>query len=823
MGRSARWVFTVAMLVSSLLAAAGPAAASLSLSMTPTFPSTLTVGQAGVPASLSIQNLSSSPEDAGSMSVNSITLVPACGAQANADCPAASVDPGSLEVSSGATGRAGTACSGTAFSVTTLDASQGKVRFSGSPVALGPGATCTIDFTFAVRRAPSKDASPAPGVQTAQLAAASATSNVNGTSAVAGGNSSTTVQSANATLATLALPSPGPASPGQVVSDTATVTGASGAPAPTGTVTFSRFFDAPGAAPCSGPSATMGPVPLTPNSPATTPPSATATSPATTATASGTIRFVASYSGDANYNALPNTPCGVPGENVTVQGFATIATQASPLGTATAGQLVSDTATVTGMAGGPVPTGTVSFTRFFDAPGAAPCSGASAVMPPGAVVPTTPATSPPSATATSPLVVASNPGTFRFVASYSGDANYPAIATTPCGAPGESVTVAPGPASGRYTPLTPARILDTRDGTGGVSGPVGPGTTVDVQATGRGGIPASGVTAVAMNVTVTQPTADGYLTLYASGSARPPTANLNFTPGKTVPNLVVVQVGANGKVSAFNSAGGTHVIFDVAGWYSDAPAGNAGRYQALLPARIGDSRDGTGGAVALGPGASLDLQVSGRGGVPASGVSAAVLDAAVTNTAGTSYLTVFPTGEVRPLAANLNVGTGETVANRVMAKLGSGGKVTIFNNSGSTDVVVDVSGYYTDASASGATGAFTATTPFRALDTRVGIGGISGPLPAGSTVDVQLTGQGGVPTTGVSAVVLNATVVGPAGPGFLTVFPAGTSRPLASDLNFAAGEIRPNLVVVKVGTGGKVSLFTSARTDVVFDVVGFFS
>jgi glucose/arabinose dehydrogenase len=377
--------------------------------------------------------------------------------------------------------------------------------------------------------------------------------------------------------------------------------------------------------------------------------------------------------------------------------------------------------------------------------------------------------------------------------------------------------------AGVYSSLTPARILDTRDGTGGITGPVGQGATVDVQVTGRGGVPAGGVSAVAMNVTVTQPTGSGFLTVFPSGTTRPLAANLNFDPGKTVPNLVVAKVGAGGRVAMFNSSGNTHVVADVAGWYSDAGAGNDGRLQPLSPARLLDTRDGTGGGVRLGPGASLDLQVSGRGGVPSSGAKAAVLNVAATATTGSSFLTVFPTGESRPLASTVNFNPGDTVSNRVMAKLGPGGRATIYNNAGSADVVVDVGGWYTDASVTGAAGAYTGLAPARILDTRDGTGGVTGPVAGGSSVDVEVTGRGGVPASGVSAVVLNATVTQPGGAGFLTVFPAGTARPLASDLNFAAGETRPNLVVVKLGTGGKASLYAQVGTHVIFDVAGWFS
>lgn len=198
------------------------------------------------------------------------------------------------------------------------------------------------------------------------------------------------------------------------------------------------------------------------------------------------------------------------------------------------------------------------------------------------------------------------------------------------------------------------------------------------------------------------------------------------------------------------------------------------------------------------------------------------MNVAVTNTTAQSYLTVHPAGEPQPLASNLNWAPGETVSNRVIAKLGAGGRVRIYNNAGETDLVVDVNGWFTDAFAD--TGSpYVPLTPARTLDTRDGTGGVIGQRPAGSAVEIQVTGRGGVPASEVSAVVLNVTAVTPAGPGYLTIFPSGSPLPVVSDLNYATGEIRPNLVVVKVGAGGKVTLFTSTAVDVVFDVAGYFT
>jgi hypothetical protein len=179
---------------------------------------------------------------------------------------------------------------------------------------------------------------------------------------------------------------------------------------------------------------------------------------------------------------------------------------------------------------------------------------------------------------------------------------------------------------------------------------------------------------------------------------------------------------------------------------------------------------------------------------------------------------MYPTGEARPLAANLNFTAGDTVSNRAMVKLGAGGKVTIYNNAGDTDVVVDLGGTFTDASVAGASGGYTPLEPSRILDTRTG-----STIPAGGTIEVPVTGQGGVPASGVRAVILNVAVTQPAGAGHFTLFPTGVARPLASDLNFAFTETRANLAVVEVGAGGTVSLFSSAQSHVVVDVGGWFS
>jgi hypothetical protein len=144
----------------------------------------------------------------------------------------------------------------------------------------------------------------------------------------------------------------------------------------------------------------------------------------------------------------------------------------------------------------------------------------------------------------------------------------------PPGTPTPPPTPSPSYGPGAYHPLFPVRILDTRSGPGTI-GKVGPDGTRIVDVTGVGGVPASGVSAVVLNVTVTEPTDPSFLTVLPSPTAlplieapSPSTSNLNFTTGQTVANLVIVPVGADGNVRIYNKAGSVHVIVDVAGWYT---------------------------------------------------------------------------------------------------------------------------------------------------------------------------------------------------------------------------------------------------------------
>jgi hypothetical protein len=320
-----------------------------------------------------------------------------------------------------------------------------------------------------------------------------------------------------------------------------------------------------------------------------------------------------------------------------------------------------------------------------------------------------------------------------------------------------------------------------------------------------------------MNVTVTQPTAGGYLTVYPHGAALPLSSNLNFSAGQTVPNLVTTMV-TDGKVNFHNGSAGTvHVVADVEGYYADSGYG----FKPVTPVRVLDTRKPTGvpAKAPIPAGGRLVLDLSSQ--VPV-GTKAVTMNVTVTNSKAGGYLTVYPDGTTAPLASNLNFSVGQTVPNLVTVPVNNG-KVDFQNTSGGTvDVVADLAGYYGDTT-TGATAGLAPNLPFRIWDTRH-YGPPSGPIAAGGTLNLGLSNFVSPPTRpNPVGAVMNVTVTGPVAGGYLTVYPDGTVRPLASNLNFDAGQTVPNLVSVALSSSGVDFYNGSAGTvNVVVDLEGEF-
>ncbi|MFF3112398.1 hypothetical protein ACFVSN_24785 [Kitasatospora sp. NPDC057904] len=379
-----------------------------------------------------------------------------------------------------------------------------------------------------------------------------------------------------------------------------------------------------------------------------------------------------------------------------------------------------------------------------------------------------------------------------------------------------TVTAAAPATKGKLVPLTPNRILNTVSGVGAPAGRLGQGGVLSLQVAGVGGVPTTGVTSVVMNVTAVNPSSNSAVSVYPSGQKVPDLPTVSFAAGQIVTNLVTVPL-SNGKVDIRNAWGDVDLGVDILGYYTDGGAGSLLR--PVAPSRILNTVWGVGApAGRVGAGGVVPLKVTGVGGVPETGVTAVVMSVTAVNPSQTSYLTVYPDGQPVPDASAVNFAAGQNVTNLVTVPVVNG-VVDIRNAWGDVDLGVDITGYYTD---SGST--YTPSSLVRLMDTRDGEGARVGALGgSGDLVSLRVAGVEGMPATGVTAVVMNVTAVWPTNTSFLTVFPHGTARPDASSINYRPGQVVSALVVAPV-VDGRVSFVNQwGSTDVVADLVGYFS
>jgi alpha-tubulin suppressor-like RCC1 family protein len=362
------------------------------------------------------------------------------------------------------------------------------------------------------------------------------------------------------------------------------------------------------------------------------------------------------------------------------------------------------------------------------------------------------------------------------------------------------VTAAATSAGSSYTPVTPVRVLDTRNGIGVPAGPLGTQDVITLDLSDR--VPAD-VTAVVLNVTGVTPTNGTYITVWPAGTPRTIASSLNVSAGEIRANAVTVSL-SGGAVHVYNNFGTTNVLADLAGYY--APA-TGSRFTSMSPTRVLDTRNSGG---ALGAGGTRTINLSGR--VPTTATAVTFNLTGTGATTGT-FVTAWPTGQTRPNASTLNLVRGATTPNLVTVALGTNRTVTVYNNSGSTHLVADLAGYYaTDRGHS-----FYQLTPARVIDTRPG-----DPLPGGWIATIDLSPD--LPPA-ASTVVGNLTGTNVQTSGtYLTAFPTGTTRPNASNLNLMAGQTWANSITVALGPGRQLDVFNlSGNVDFLLDIAGYFA
>jgi hypothetical protein len=250
--------------------------------------------------------------------------------------------------------------------------------------------------------------------------------------------------------------------------------------------------------------------------------------------------------------------------------------------------------------------------------------------------------------------------------------------------------------SGYVAQAKPERAADTR----GAAARVGGTVIQEVAVAGVFGVPADAA-GVALNVTITGATSDGFATVFPCGQQTPKASNVNYVKGQDIPNFVIAKPGVGGKVCVYSSAP-VDVILDVSGYF----AAGTGFTATAAPVRFLDSRETT----RIAAGTSKELLVAGDKGIPAD-AKAMAMNVTAVGASADGFMTVYPCGEPVPVASNLNYTKGRDIANSVLAKPGVGGKVCFFSDK-AVDIVVDVSGYF------GASSAFDPIVPLRDLDTR---------------------------------------------------------------------------------------------------------
>jgi len=367
---------------------------------------------------------------------------------------------------------------------------------------------------------------------------------------------------------------------------------------------------------------------------------------------------------------------------------------------------------------------------------------------------------------------------------------------------------------GDYVPFTTARlVLETRDGTGGVTGARGANTTTSFQALGVGGIPTSGVSGLVVRISAAAPTAAGYLTVFADGTTRPSVSMVTFSAGQTLSNFAVVAPAANGKLSVYNSLGNTHVRVEVQGYFTSTSTGSTGGEVPIPQVRAVDTTTGVGTTKAkILAGGTRTVTLT-AGGVPAATASAIYATVTVPTTTAPGYVQATAVGVSTPGMPVLDYAKSINNTSGAMITLGTNGQVT-FTNKGTVpvDLIVDTMAYFSKTSTAGAA--------FQPLTNRL----FGASVPANSTVDVVVGGTSGMPTRGIAGAALSFEASGTAA-ATLRAWPVGMAEPAVALTQHAPNARHRSSGIVKPGLDGKIRIRnnSTSATFVYVDLEGWFA
>lgn len=374
----------------------------------------------------------------------------------------------------------------------------------------------------------------------------------------------------------------------------------------------------------------------------------------------------------------------------------------------------------------------------------------------------------------------------------------------------------------QFVPMSPCRLIDTRISQGG-SGPIPGGTSESFPLPQEGscgaGIPAAAA-AFSLNVTAIPNGPLGYLTAWPTGEDQPLVSLMN-SDGRFKANAAIMPAGYQGAVSVYVT-NTTNILIDINGYFLP-PSGQTLQFYPLTPCRVIDTRSTNGdlGGPFLNGSQERDFPVLESSCIP-QGVAPAAYSfnaTVVPHPTGQElgYLTIWPKGVTRPVVSTLNNPTATIVANGAIVPAGTGGEIAVYPDQ-NTDLVMDINGYFAAPNGSGLS--LYPVAPCRAIDTRkIGNGQ---PFSGTLTPPVNVAGSVCEPPSAAQGYVFNATVVPSGVLGYLTLWPDGTGKPVASTLNAYDGAVTSNIAILP-NLDGQIDAYASGTTQLIIDISSYFA
>lgn len=359
-----------------------------------------------------------------------------------------------------------------------------------------------------------------------------------------------------------------------------------------------------------------------------------------------------------------------------------------------------------------------------------------------------------------------------------------------------------------FEQTTPIRLVDTRNGTGGLAQPIGAGCTMRLDIGGTSVPDDAGAVALSVTALASQ---RSFLTVFPCASGQPETSNVNARAGGVpTPNLVVAIPDPSRLVCIY-SLFSTEVVIDLTGWWRED---GDQRLTTIAPVRADDSRNDPGRAPVP---ANTTRTIPLASFIPAN-ATAVVANLTVTEPQADGFLTAFPCDRPFPLASNLNFVAGESRAVAIIVGLDASARLCV-QSSTAAHVVLDVSGYYAPTPQFGPTPGMQPLSGQRVADSRDGQGGWTGKFTADSTRSLNpIAGVANASQT--TAVVLNVVVTEAEADGFVTFYPCDGDVPNSSTVNYTPAGESTNMVVVDLSSAGTVCVYALTRAHVVVDLFG---